>query len=92
MIILRFYFWTVLGHLMTFWKLNPVQFIWGLLTAPGGMLRLLAAPRNLQQLAVRAGVRWLEENSDKAYPAWPKFVMGRLRLLVEEPDVDDEAE
>jgi hypothetical protein len=34
----------------------------------------------------------LEDNSNKAYPAWPKFVMSRLRVLVEEPDVDDEDE
>lgn len=84
--ILRFYFWTLVGHLTTFWKMSPLAFVWGLLTSFVGLPTLLSAPRSGRCLAIKAAVRWLEDNAEKEYPAYPKFVMRRLRLLASSAD------
>lgn len=86
--ILRFYFWSLVGHIVTFWKMNPLAFFWGLITSFTGLPSLLSASKPGRCRAIKAAVKWLEDNAEKEYPAYPKFVMKRLRLLASSADAD----
>lgn len=86
MLVIRLYCWMFLGHLLTFWKMYPQAFIWGVLTAFNDLPMMLRIPEPTRRKAVKAAVKWFEENEDKEYPSYPKFVMNRLRLLASSAD------